>query len=326
MTISLKKSNLISIPGDASFRKFFRIIEKNGNSKILIKCKKEKYKNLILYSSINNYLRKNKILAPKTFLKNFKKGYIIVEDFGDLSFCNVLKKTKSKFKVYKKIIDFLLKIQKIKINKKIIINSNRKYIFPYYNINNLHKESDLFIDWYLPLIKKKSKKKFEIKYQLNKLYKKINFENKFFVHRDFHVSNLIKFKKKIAVIDSQDAMIGNPAYDLLSLIDDVRLVTSNKLKNKVYDYYMKRSSKIFNFNKKNFKIDFNILSVQRSLKIIGIFSRLYKRDGKRKYLKLIPYAWKLLENRYKDEIFKDLRSTLNKVAPLKIRKKLFYEN
>ena len=322
MTINLKKIDLLPIPGDASLRKFFRITNKKGKNKILIKCKKEKFKNLILYSAINKYLRKNKILAPKTFTKNYDKGYIIIEDLGDKSFFNILKKTKNKLKVYKKIVDLLLKIQKIKPNKEISISSNKKYNFPYYNINNLHKESDLFVDWYLPLIKKKSQKKLKIKQQLNKLYKKINLKNKFFVHRDFHVSNLMKFKKKIGVIDTQDALIGNPAYDLLSLIDDVRLITSNKLKNKIYDYYMKKSSKIFNFDKEKFKNDFNILSVQRSLKIIGVFSRLYLRDGKKKYLKLIPYTWKLLQNRYKDVIFKDLKVTLSQVAPLKIRKKI----
>ena len=65
---------------------------------------------------------------------------------------------------------------------------------------------------------------------LFKLYNKLNFSNSYFVHRDFHSQNLMKVGKKIGVIDSQDALIGNPAYDLVSLIDDVRIKTSTNLK------------------------------------------------------------------------------------------------
>ena len=124
---------------------------------------------------------------------------------------------------------------------------------------------------------------------------KLNFKNDTFVHRDFHVSNLIiNSKNQIGLIDNQDALIGNKAYDLASLIDDVRYKTSNSLKEKVFKYYLKTNKKI---DVDKFKNDFDILSVLRNLKIIGIFVRLAERDKKRKYLKLIPYAWKMIDNR-----------------------------
>ena len=77
----------------------------------------------------------------------------------------------------------------------------------------------------------------------------------------------MKVGNNIGLIDSQDALIGNPAYDLASLIDDVRIRTTRKTKNQIYNYYVEKNS---NINQKNFLLDFNILSVQRSLKIIGI--------------------------------------------------------
>jgi len=110
---------------------------------------------------------------------------------------------------------------------------------------------------------------------------RLNFPNSYFVHRDYHVSNLMKVGRKIGVIDSQDALIGSPAYDLVSLIDDVRIKTSTKLKNQIYSYYLTKNLKIRKLNSLKFLEDFNILSVQRSLKIIGIFSRLFKRDKKK---------------------------------------------
>ena len=108
---------------------------------------------------------------------------------------------------------------------------------------------------------------------------KLDNKNITFVHRDFHVSNLMYFKNKIGLIDNQDALIGNQAYDLASLIDDVRLKTDNRLKEKVFNYYIKTNKEI---NLKKFKEDFEILSILRNLKIIGIFTRLAFRDDKKK--------------------------------------------
>ena len=123
------------------------------------------------------------------------------------------------------------------------------------------------------------------------------------------MSNLMMSNNKISVIDSQDAVYGNIAYDLASLIDDVRFRTSNKLKKKIYQNYLNLNKKKIDIIK--FKNDFEILSVLRNLKIIGIFSRLATRDKKKIYLKLIPYAWKLIELRLKDNLnFKSLKKIL----------------
>ena len=138
----------------------------------------------------------------------------------------------------------------------------------------------------------------KFKSEVKNLLSKLNYKNDTFVHRDFHVSNFMYHNKKIAVIDSQDALIGNRAYDLASLIDDVRLKTPNELKEKVFKFYVKTNQRI---DLEKFKKDFEILSVLRNLKIIGIFMRLAVRDNKRKYLKLIPYAWELINHRIKEQ-------------------------
>ena len=130
----------------------------------------------------------------------------------------------------------------------------------------------------------------------------------------------MQIRGKIGVIDSQDALIGNPAYDLASLIDDVRIKIPKKLKNKIYNYYLIKNKKNLKNNSKNFLEDFNILSVQRCLKIIGIFSRLFKRDKKDQYLKFIPYTWRILELRMKGKIFSELRKILDRNVSSKIRK------
>ena len=320
------KFKILPIAGDASFRKFYRLKLKKSN-KVIVFATQEKYNNLVAYSAINKFLIKNKILAPKLYDHNLSQGILIVEDFGNTTFNQVLIKKKNKFLIYKKLVDQLIKIQKIKPRSKLQSILSKPHIIKKYSKNILHKESDLFFDWYLPLFlnKKKNKKiKREGKKILSKLYGKLNFSNTCFVHRDYHVQNLMKIKKKIGVIDSQDALIGNPAYDLVSLVDDVRIKTSSKLKNKIYQYYLKKTKKIPTIEKEKFLEDFNILSVQRSLKIIGIFSRLLKRDKKKKYVKFIPYTWKLLERRMNSKIFLELREILKNNIPKNIRNKAIY--
>jgi len=325
-----KNLNYLSISGDASFRQYYRKFnQKKKISTIIVISKKEKNKNLLVYSAINQFLLDHNIRAPRLLAENYKKGFIEIEDFGNITIHNILKKSRKKFHIYKKTIDLLIKLQKIK--SRIIKNFfGKSYKLENYSVKNLHKESDLFFDWYLPLIMKKNKAlkiKKVLKQKLQILYKKLKFKNTTFVHRDFHVSNLMKINSKIGVIDSQDAIIGNPTYDLVSLIDDVRIKTSNQLKKNIFNYYLNKCPKIYRRKKNDFIHDFNILSVQRNLKIIGIFSRLFKRDKKKQYLKLIPYTWKLLEIRLKDKMFSEINSILNQFVPSKTRAKTnFYAN
>ena len=306
------KSTLKKIQGDASFRSFYRKKNNKRNS-IIVYATKEKEKNLLIYDAINSLLIENKILAPKLYKENYKKNFIEIEDFGDDTVFKLLKKSENnKVNLYKKSIDLLSKIQKIK-QKKIKNFNGKNYKVPIYEDNKLFKEAKLFSDWYAKkYISKKKLPKFniEINKQIKFLLSNLKLKNDTFVHRDFHVSNLMKYKKKLATIDTQDALIGNRAYDLASLIDDVRFKSNKKLKDNIYNYYLK-----LNKNKIDRSIllnDFEILSVIRNMKIIGIFARLAVRDKKKKYLKLIPYAWKLIELRIKNnQIFEGLKRTLD---------------
>tara|TARA_B100001142_G_scaffold310406_1_gene343862 strand:- start:2934 stop:3875 length:942 start_codon:yes stop_codon:yes gene_type:complete len=302
--------NLKKIKGDASFRKFFRKKNKNLTS-VIVFSKKEKLKNLLIYDAINKVLNKNKILAPKLYKENYHKNNIEIQDFGNNTIFKILiKKNSNQLFYFKKIIQVLNQIQLIK-DKSTKNFKNEEFIIPRYTNEILIKETYLFSDWYA----KKKLSKNRIK-NFNKKFKKIikkltlclKLKNNIFVHRDFHVSNLMLVNNKIGIIDSQDALIGNRAYDLASLIDDVRLKTSISLKNKIYQLYIGKQKKL---DKNKFKNDFEILSVLRNLKIIGIFTRLAKRDGKKNYLKLIPQAWALINLRINnDKIFTDLRTLL----------------
>ena len=122
--------------------------------------------------------------------------------------------------------------------------------------------------------------------------------------------------KSFYLIDSQDAIVGNPLYDVASLIDDVRIKLPKNLQDKMLDFYYK-NSKLKRENFEKLKNDFDILSVQRNLKILGIFVRLNIRDNKSYYIKYLPYTWRLIEKRLQNPVFKKLNYLLKKYVKVK---------
>ena len=317
--INFKKYS--SLEGDASLRKFYRKQNTNGTS-IIVFANQEKEKNLLDYASVNKLLNINGILVPNLISENYKKNFIEIDDLGNKTVFSELKK-KNNIKVFVLILKKLIKIQNIKTNK-IKNFQNKFYKIKKYTNKILIDEAKLFLNWYLPDYYRGKKREY-IKKKFLKIFsnmcKNLKNENNTFVHRDFHVSNIMIYKKKLFIIDSQDALFGNIAYDLASLIDDVRIRTSKKIKKMIYEkYFLINKKKI---NKKNFNNDFLILSILRNFKIIGIFKRLHKRDKKKTYLKLIPYAWKLIEERIEEsKDFKYLKSNIDMYFPKEVRYKL----
>ena len=151
------------------------------------------------------------------------------------------KKNINKLYYYKKILNLLKKVQKIKVSKiKTFLKSVHK--ISNYSHDKLISEANLFLRWYLPKYIKGSKK-ILVQKKISKIYKKLImqliYKKKVFVHRDFHVSNIVITKKGLGLIDNQDAVFGSVAYDLASLIDDVRFKTNIKTKKFIFNEFLK---------------------------------------------------------------------------------------
>ena len=309
----MKFKKLEKLSGDASFRKFYR---HKKNKSIIVYCKKEKFKNLIIYEAVNRFLKKNDINTPKLISENYKKNFIEIEDLGNLT---GLKKYKS-FKInnYKKLFKILKKIQNIK-PKKIKTLLKKIYKIPIYSDKLLLDEAKLFSNWYLPTKIKKNETKVlnELNKILKKVIRKLMLKKRVLVHRDFHISNIMLNRKKIYLIDTQDLICGNPAYDVASLIDDVRFKISLKNREILYKKFILKEKKNFSSKLRN---DFEILSTLRNLKIIGIFTRLSKRDKKYSYVKMIPYAWQMIEERLtQNRNLYELKSFFDRYFPKNLR-------
>ena len=152
----VKIMNFKKIKGDASDREFYR-----SRNSILVYSKKNKYKNLLVYDCINKILNNHKIHAPKLIKNNYGKGSIQITDLGKKSIKNILTKN-NRYKIYKKIIDILIKFKKIKNTKTINLNG-KQYCMKKYNHIDLYKEADLFNKWYTPYYNKKLAKPYKKK-------------------------------------------------------------------------------------------------------------------------------------------------------------------
>jgi len=275
---------------DASFRRYFRL-HYNNRSYIVMDAPPDK-EPLTSYIDITGILLENNLRAPQIYKIDKKNGFLLLEDFGKKPLLTVLKGSNYD-EYYNAAIKIVIELQKI--NK----NNNLKE----YSKNILKHEMALFNEWYL-LRNKEILLSEEDMNGLNKTLEIIAESNIsqpfFFVHRDFHSRNLMLLNDNgLGMLDFQDARIGPITYDLVSLLKDAYIELDEEfIIDKVVRYWemacMEGLLQKSDFS--DFFQQFEIMGVQRHLKILGIFSRLSLRDGKHNYLNDIPLVEKYLLN------------------------------
>jgi aminoglycoside/choline kinase family phosphotransferase len=297
-----KDCQIKKIAGDASFRSYYRILCKQEN--FILMFAPPKFEDTKPFIQIAEFLVKNSFSAPKILATDEENGFLLLEDLGDNTYGRVLVKDSGlELELYEKATDVLLELRKIKNLPKI--NS--------YNNATLFMEIMFLVDWYLPLTKKPMslKEKSEFKHLWFQLFDLLDKENQILVLRDYHADNLMVLDDhKVGLLDFQDALIGSTAYDLVSLLEDARRDVNQETRDKILEYYIKKSG----IDEKQFLIDYKILSLQRNIKILGIFARLAMRDNKKHYLTLMPRVLDLVKNRAfsNDPIFFEMGNFLKK--------------
>ena len=277
---------------DASFRRYFRI-ERSNTTFIAMDAPPTK-EDSAPFVQIATLLRNNKIHAPKIIEADLTQGFLLIEDLGSTTFLQALNHTFN-LDLYKSAIDELIKIQAI--NPK---NQDLKQ----YDDKLLNTEMQLLIDWYLDKNLNKNQQA-----QLHHIFKLLtdNALNspQVFVHRDYHARNLmLSPANTLAVIDFQDAVIGSYTYDLCSLLKDAYFELKPTDIQTLLAYFYKQANIQINF--KEFEKEFDLMGLQRHLKILGIFKRLSIRDGKHQYLEDIPLVKKYalqIANKYSEFSF-----------------------
>ena len=303
----ISTKNLVAIRSDASFRKYYRL----ENNILVMDAAPEKGESVSKFSEIATILHSFNLSAPKIIDVNNKEGFILLEDFGDKIFSKYMNKENKK-DLYKKAIDVLIDI-KIKSNQ----NKSSLSKLTTYNFEELYRESILFIEWFIEqkLRMQISNKKREEFYQiLKQAFLNIKSQNDTLVLRDYHVDNLIlkdhkEPLKQVGLIDFQDALLGSSFYDLASLLEDVRMPLNENEKEELLKYYI-------NMTNENYEMvlrEINFFSLQRNLKILGIFNRLSIRDGKARYLEYLPATFNFIKSNLKSSLFFDMKKWIEEL-------------
>lgn len=262
---------------DASFRKYYRITGQN-ETYIVMDSSQEK-ESIQPFIDVTEKLLASGVHAPKILASNVNDGYLVLEDLGNILLLSVL--DSSNFEAYyTKAIEIIIKMQAI---------SSAGLVF--YDKDYLHFEMDLMQEWYLEKllnITLTKEQKELIATTLSAISNEVLSQPQdIFVHRDFHSRNIMILQDdSLAVIDYQDAMNGALTYDLVSLLKDCYITFGREETLRLALVF--RDKKALAVDDATFIKWFDFMGLQRHIKVLGIFSRLYLRDAKDGYLKDIP--------------------------------------
>ena len=284
---------------DASFRKYYRVQDKDKTWILMVAPPDKEPLDQFLF--LAKSLKDRSAKAPKVYAFDHQLGVILQEDFGTCSLMQYYHEhdNENDQLIFNKLNETIIHLQK----------RCSDIDLPIYSSKILIDELSLFHEWYLKDLDFNQNKLEEI---YSFLLTNIEKQNKKFLHRDFHCRNLLIQDDQICLIDFQDALIGPITYDLVSFLKDAYHKKNDFL---IMDVCIKfwelaRSNFDVPTDFGDFFIDFEMMGVQRHLKILGIFKRLYLRDGKNQYLNDIPlvenYVLEVAEKYPKLSYLKDL--------------------
>ncbi|BCT88826.1 aminoglycoside phosphotransferase family protein [Acinetobacter variabilis] len=277
------------LAGDASFRRYARI-KLNNKAFMLMDAPPEK-EDCVPFVTIDEFFDAHGVRVPHIVAKDLENGFLLLEDFGDVLLSNLLN-DQTVDAYYEQSFKQLIQLQSIPGEGQ----------FPAYSYEKLISEMELLTDWMLPALKIQPTEAESalIKRTFAILANAALAQPQVIVHRDFHSRNLMKIENEteLGVIDFQDAVIGADTYDLISITRDAYVQWNT---DRVYRWF-----KVFydllpaaakqDRDFEQFKKDADMMAIQRHIKILGIFVRLFERDGKSGYLKDLPRVmWYLLE-------------------------------
>lgn len=270
------------LAGDASFRRYFRIIHQ-GKSWVAMDAPPE-FEPIAPFVGVANLLNSHGVSVPKIEALDQGRGFILMEDLGDTVFLDTLNADTAN-QSYQKALDLLLQMQTIPTNQSLLGR---------YTATRMLSELQLFIDWfcerYLSLGLNKQEKTL-----LDKIFTELANEiasiDVCFVHRDYHSRNIMVVNQnsvELSIIDFQDAIIGPYPHDVVSLLKDCYIDWPDDQQQRWCRYYFEKSSFSETRSFGQFMLDYHLCGLQRHLRILGTFSRLYLRDGKNRYLADMP--------------------------------------
>ena len=272
-------AQLAPVAGDASFRRYFRV-ESATRGKAILMDAPPPHEDPRPFLHIAQYLNGHQFRAPEIFATDLTRGLLLIEDFGDRRMREHLDEhPEDEAAVYRAAIDAIVRLAQTPA-----VQAQA------YDMATYMREVQLLSEWYMPAMGLSFDAREFDQVWTDALAPLADYQ-KVTVLRDYHAENIMLLDDgQQGIIDFQDALVGHPAYDLVSLLQDARRDVSPALEAEMLAYYNNAAKP-----GADFAAHYALLGAQRNTKIIGIFTRLWKRDGKERYLSFLPRMWGLLE-------------------------------
>ena len=268
-------AEILPLAGDASFRRYFRVV-KDGRSAVLMDAPPE-HEDSRPFLSVARHLDSIGFRAPRILAENLDLGLILLEDFGDARMKEVIEADPAiEGGFYAQAIDLLAEL-----------HDRPAGDLPPYDMAVYQREAGLFPEWYAPAVGIDVDAAGYVA-AWDEALAPLTSHQAVTVLRDYHAENIMLLEdKSLGLLDFQDALAGHPAYDLVSLLQDARRDVAPELEAAMIAHYAAKQP----FD----DAAYALLGAQRNAKILGIFTRLWKRDGKPRYLAFQPRVWAYLE-------------------------------
>ena len=337
------------LPGDASTRRYIRVAERGRTAMLMDQPRgvetaacppnaSEQERRALGYNAIARlagpdtarfaalakHLKVHGLSAPEITAHDYAQGFLLIEDFGDGRFADLIAGGSAEQPFYENAIDALIHLHQTTAPSMLAVPGADALPLLAYDAMAMEIEVDLLPEWFYPAAsgaKMSADQRAEYLALWRAAFAKLDLSKPVLVLRDYHAENLMWLEDRSSIarsglLDFQDALAGSPAYDVVSLLEDARRDVSPDLAaNMTTRYIAGRKARDASFDADQFKLAAALLAAQRNTKIVGIFSRLWKRDGKPRYTNYLPRMWSYLDRDLQHPELGTLKSWFDRTVP-----------
>ena len=267
------------LAGDASFRRYFRITD--GPRRAVLMDAPPPHEDPRPFLAVGNWLSERRFRSPSILAADVDRGLVLIEDFGDDRMREAADRS----------VDAQMPLYTAAVDVLVALRSHPAGPLAPYDRAVLAREAALFVEWYCPAVGIDTDRDAYLA-AWDRVFDHALTPEPVTVLRDYHAENLmiVGAERAVGLLDFQDALAGHPAYDLVSLLQDARREVDPGIEQAMIAHYRMATGA-----GEDFMAAYHVLGAQRNAKILGIFTRLWRRDGKPRYAALCPRVWAYLE-------------------------------